>query len=346
MEVRVIAPADLDGALIARWREIQAGNKALASPFFTPEFIITAAQSGSAQIAVMRMDGEVVAFFPFQGGGLGRPGLVDRAFRALGVACPVGRKVSDCHGIIAAPGFEIEPHILLDACRINTWDFHRLPLTDATFAPFHTQVVQWSTIDLTGGHAAFLERMRAKGSDLISQTAMKGRRLARDLGPLRFVADERDPAFIDIVLEWRERQYPDARIIDGMERADTRDLLAALHGNRSAFFAGRLSLLYAGERLVAGHFGAASPAVVTYGYMGLDDALSKHSPGMILLLHLIEHACQTPGTRFELGAGDQRYKQQLRTEIVQLGAGSVARSSLVKSYRDAKRARALALTEA
>ena len=341
MQIRLIAPAELDSAQIALWRRFQAANPALDSPFCAPEFILVAAsQSDGARVAVIHEGGETCAFFPFQYGGLGRPGLVDRAFRALGVACPIGRKVSECHGIIAPAGFEIDPGALLDACHINAWDFHRLPLCDATFQAYQTSVVHWHAIDIADGHPAFVERMRAKGSDLLSQTARKARGLARDFGPLRFVDDERDPRFIDTVLAWRERQYPDARVIDGMERCDTRDLLAALHANRSSMFAGRLSLLYAGDELVAGHFGLLSPTVATYGYMGIADHAGRHSPGMILLLRLIESACALGCGRVDLGAGDQRYKHQLSTGGIMLASGSVAKHSLVKRYRDAKRHRA------
>ena len=327
----------LDAELIGRWRQIQALNPDLASPFFAPEFALAAAdQTPGCKVVVARDGGKVAGFFPFQSGSLGRQGAIDRVFLSLGVACPVGRNLSERHGLIAMPGFNIDPLALLEAGRIYAWDFHRLPLTQPVLLPFRTGVSDWHRIDLTGGYADFVERMAAKGSRFLPQTAMKARQLTRDHGPLRFETDVTDPRLIDTVLAWRERYHESVRAIDGMDRPKTRAFLSTLQKMSSESFSGQFSLLYAGERLAAGHFGLANKNEMAYGFLGYDDELARYSPGVILLLRLIETAAARGIGRFDLGTGEQRYKQQLRTHTFQLATGSLMRNSLISWYRQRK----------
>src|SRR5678816_1993574 len=90
-----------------------------------------------------------------------------------------------------------------------------------------------------------------------------------------------------------------------------RELVERIHSAHEAGFAGMLSLLYADDRLVAGHLGMRSRTVWHYWFPAYDAALAKYSPGLILLLKMAENA-QSLGLRaIDLGKGLSQYKERL-----------------------------------
>jgi CelD/BcsL family acetyltransferase involved in cellulose biosynthesis len=84
-----------------------------------------------------------------------------------------------------------------------------------------------------------------------------------------------------------------------------------------------LSLLYAGERLVAGHFGMRGRSVWHYWFPAYDPEVAKYSPGLILLLKMAEHAPSLGVRTIDLGKGMSLYKQRLMNASVLLASGSV-----------------------
>ena len=88
-------------------------------------------------------------------------------------------------------------------------------------------------------------------------------------------------------------------------------------------FAGMLSLLYAGKRLVAGHFGMRGRFAWHYWFPAYDPEMAKYSPGLILLLKMAEHAPSLGVRTIDLGLGMSLYKQRLMNASVPLAGGSV-----------------------
>src|SRR5215471_2166108 len=92
MQVTLKRPAEVSAAETAAWHAIQAADQAQASPFLCPEFAVAVGrQRPAARVAVLREGGELAGFFPFER-------------RRLGVGVPVGAGLSDCQGLVMAPG--------------------------------------------------------------------------------------------------------------------------------------------------------------------------------------------------------------------------------------------------
>ena len=106
---------------------------------------------------------------------------------------------------------------------------------------------------------------------------------------------------------------------------------------RTPEFSGQLSGIFAGETVLALHLGLRSKKVLIYWFLGFNPEFGSMSPGIILLLRLIEQAAKDGLEQIDLGAGKERYKQQLRTSTVQLLAGSVECPSILSNYRALKR---------
>jgi CelD/BcsL family acetyltransferase involved in cellulose biosynthesis len=98
-----------------------------------------------------------------------------------------------------------------------------------------------------------------------------------------------------------------------------------------------LSLLYAGERLLASHFGIRGRTVWHYWFPTYDPLMARYSPGLILLLKMAEHAPSLGVCTIDLGKGMSLYKERLMNTSVSLAHGSVELPSWRSIRRHARR---------
>jgi CelD/BcsL family acetyltransferase involved in cellulose biosynthesis len=326
MEINVIPGRNLDAALVRAWTEIQLANPELVSPYFAPEFTqaIAAAMDG-VEVAVIHEAGSPAALFPFEriGGRLG---------------APVGRSLCVYQGLICRPGFTCNARELVRQCGLDEWKFDALIATQTSFTRFHHVREPSPQMDLSRGYDAYAAERRAAGSELIKKCANLMRRIEREVGPLRFVAHSSDATLLQQTLAWKSQQYietgvPDSFVAGGWMRT----VVEQIHGKQTENFAGMLSLLFAGDRLVAGHFGTRSRSELQYMLPAYDKGMSKYSPGLILLLKMAEHAPSLGLRTIDLGRGMHSYKERLMNGAVTLAAGSVEMPSLGFFCRAANR---------
>ncbi|MGO8799121.1 MAG: GNAT family N-acetyltransferase [Roseiarcus sp.] len=313
MKITTIAGRELGPDLAAKWAALQRANADLSSPFFHPEFIrCVASVKPNVEIAIVEDAGRLVAFFPFE-----------RILRSLGG--PVGGPLSDYHGLVCAGGDEADfaGLDLLRACKLIAWDFSRLPLSQAGLCGQTASLIASPRIELADGFAAYAERKRASGSNLIERASYSARRLAREIGPLRYTAHQADPSLLDQALAWKSAQYERTGKPDIFRVAWTRALLKAIHQTQTEGFAGVLSTLHAGDQLIAGHFGMRSQECWHYWLPSYNRACSKYSPGLILILKMAESASRLGVGMIDLGAGMSQHKARLATGSATLSAGSL-----------------------
>jgi CelD/BcsL family acetyltransferase involved in cellulose biosynthesis len=338
MKIKIVAGSALSPSLVEAWRSIQQAHAHLNSPCFTPEFTqLVSLSCPDVEVAVLEKCGKYVGFFPFQRGAFERHGLVGTTLDALGMACPVGRILSDYHGLISAPDLDIDAKTLLRACSLSVWDFDHLPMSQKVFANHSRTTEPMSVLDLSQGFNAVVARKTSAGSQQFVKWARQARVLERDMGKLRFVPDSDDRIALEHVLDLKSQQYLSTGHDDLFSHDWVRLLIENIHATRKSEFSGQLSLLYAGETLVAGHFGMRSSTVFHYWFPAYAASAAKYSPGIVLMTKLAEHASATGIKRFDIGKGSEKYKEQFRTHTVPLGVGSAQVPSLISLYRVMKR---------
>ncbi|MCZ9338493.1 GNAT family N-acetyltransferase, partial [Streptomyces sp. TRM76130] len=89
-------------------------------------------------------------------------------------------------------------------------------------------------------------------------TLAKERRLGRQVGDVRFVFDERDPAALRTLMAWKSAQYRRTGRRDRFAQRWITGLVGRLAGTRAPECTGTLSVLYADGQPVAAHFGLRS----------------------------------------------------------------------------------------
>jgi CelD/BcsL family acetyltransferase involved in cellulose biosynthesis len=311
MKVTLVPGRELGSDLVRTWAEIQEANPTLASPYFHPEFTrVIAAVRVDVEVAVVEDRAQIVAFFPFQRVG-------------ASVGEPVGGVISDYQGLICAPNFTCDPHELMRQCCLAAWNFDHLLTSQSSFTAFHHNIVLSPRLDLSKGYESYVHERRASGSEQIKKAGNLMRQIEREIGPLRFVADSTDAASLERVLAWKSLQYCQTDKPDFFASGWIREAVQRIFTMRSDGCWGVLSLLYAGDRLVSGHFGMRSRNAWHYWFPSYDKEAAKYSPGIILLLKMAEHAPKIGVSIIDLGKGMSAYKERLMNSSLMLASGKV-----------------------
>ena len=303
-----------------RWIELQRKNPALTSPYFHPKFAsIIAHERDNAELAVIEEANKVVALLPFQR-------------MSGGVGVPMGHFLSDYHGLICEPTFHCDPRELLRKCRLIAWDFDHLIASQGCFAPFHQEVEPSPQINLSNGFDAY-----CREKSCVKTEQIKVRKIERDYGPLRFVPHSDNQADLQQLLTWKSQQYIRTGKQDIFTLSWTTSILREIHKIQDRYFAGVLSLLYAGDRLVALHFGIRSETLLHSWFPAYDPQMKAYSPGLILLLKLAEHASSLGISTIDLGKGMYEHKQRFMNASVPVASGSVEVASWLHTRRTLRR---------
>lgn len=319
MKVEVVSARSLTSAQIARWSQIQGGDPALASPFFSPQFTsIVGVARDDVYVGILEQDARTVGFFPFQRG-------------RFGAGRPVGWRVSDYQGVIAEQGARWDGKDLIRACGLKAFEFDHVIAGRPGFEPFGRGRSQSPFMDLSRGFDAYERERRDAGVGEIVSANRKMRKLAREHGDLRFEPHAAEPEALATLLRWKQQQYLRTGVSDTLARAWIRQVLELIHVRQDESFAGVLSLLYAGDRVVAAHLGVRSASVWQYWFPAYDPAFARYSPGILLLVKMAEHAPSVGLGTIDLGRGDEEFKGILMSGAVPLIEGRVELPSLASA---------------
>lgn len=301
-----LSPSDLDS-----WRQLLGHGEALDSPFFRPEFTQAVARVRSdVEVTVLRRSGRPVAFFPFQ----------RHRWR---IGWPVGGRLSDFHGPVIGEGADIPGEFLMRTSGLRVWNFNHLVASNPIHRPHDSIPGTSPFMDLRGGWDAYVTEQKARSKQL-GTALRKSRKLAREVGELRFQFHSPSDAAFRQLLAWKSEQLRRRRSVEVLRFPWVVDLLENLRRTDLPGFAGVLSTLHAGDRLVALHLGMRTDRVLHIWFPTYDPAFGKYSPGLVLLLQLAQ-ACASRGIeRIDFGKGPERYKRDFQSGSIALAEGALA----------------------
>lgn len=316
MKISVVTAQELDHGARARWLDLQRCNPALASPYFCPEFTLAVADAcHDVRVAVLEEAHAIVGFFPFQS--------------RWSIGAPVGRLMSDHHGVICAPGTRWDWAQLLRAAGLSCWRFDHLCEAQARTAGLKRAVSP--ALDLSMGFAAYKAGRLAAHLHTIRSYERKMRKLEREVGPLRYVDNDLDAAVFDTVLRLKSEQYRRIGAADVFKLEWTRDLIDRIRQVDLPHFGGRLAALYAGDRLAAANLGMRSDKVWHGWFPAYEPSLARHSPGVHLLMLTAEAVAVQGHQLLDLGKGAEAYKELFADHATPLVEGTFTRSAAAAS---------------
>lgn len=293
-----------------RWLQIQNSRSDLSNPFFHPGLTRSVASiRDDVEVVVLRNDKEPVGYFPFQR----CPGNVAQA---------VAGRLSEFHGVISMPGIHFDPEELLRAAGLRAWQFDHLPVSQHQFE-HHTWGESASPyLDLSQGYDTYRETVKKKGSSL-SQVERKSRKMAREVGPLKFEFHSSDENAFQSLIQWKSKQHQRTGVLQIMKVEWVPALLNLLRQTQFHDFKGQFSTLYAGDNLVAVHLGLRDDSALHIWFPTYNMQYEKYSPGLILLLEMAKQSAAENLKRIDLGRGEERYKVNFKTDDLRIAEGAI-----------------------
>ncbi len=310
---------DLSADQIAAWTEILNESELLPSPYLRPEFTqAVAVVRNDIEVAVAERDDEPVAFLPFRrmpwGGG--RPAADGwRTFRRS------------------------SPERILNSipsryCKRATCDLAIRSVAAASQErrAVCVAVVESPYADLSDGFEGYCRRLRV-GRNRLTELQRQQRKMARDLGEVRFEHHVSDRKILQTLFEWKAAQYTRTRERNIFASSWVRELLDQLLDYQSDVLSSLLSVLYVGDRIAAVAYTLRSGPNLHGWFTSFDRELYTYSPGMQLLLELFRSAESLGIRRVDLGKGPENYKRRFMTDATQVHEGTIDASALVSNIR-------------
>lgn len=319
MKVASIPASELSADLVARWQQILQSAPEFCSPYFQPEYVqAVAGVRPGVEIGLVRDGGNIVGFFPFE------------RFRQI-VARPVGGRLSDYQGVVAAEGVPWRVSEIMAGCGLKAWEFDHQLACQEQLSPFFVARAESRYMDLSPGYEPYLQLRRAETSTLV-ETLRKFRKFQRE-HEVRFVWNDTSEAAFRQLAAWKAEQYARTKL-DNLFAIDwVVQMLRAIWQRQSPQFAGVLCTMYANEKLAAVHFCMQSGKVLHSWFPAYDVGLAKFSPGACLLLLMAQHAPEHGAAAIDLGKGDEEYKLMFGSASVQLAEGVVETRPLSSALR-------------
>jgi CelD/BcsL family acetyltransferase involved in cellulose biosynthesis len=316
MSAIIIPAAELSPDLINRWLLTTRDNPLYCSPNLRPEVIRTIGQFNPRAFVGFEegSDGGSL-FFPFEW-----------PTRLASIAGPV--PMCDYQAFIAAEGHPIVVSDLMRQWKLSTWVFENLIAPTEIVAQTTTLASTVSRrVVMREGFGKYLAEMAAMGKSVRKQTTNL-RLLNRDHGEVRFVSNCGDDAVLSAIFHWKADRFNAGESTPWVER-----VVEALYKTRKADFSGMLSALYAGDRLVAAHFGVRSDTTLYYWFPAFNPEFGRYTPGGLLIYFLLQNLKAMKCDVLDFGPGGERYKEYFSNSAIPVHRGFVELPSVLNVGR-------------
>ena len=316
VDLPALLPRELEA-----WTAIHASDPRYDSPYFHPGFAQAVHRTGHHVSVVVLTDqrGVVEALMPFH----------RKGSRML----PLGSPGADFQGPLVAAEAPIDPRELLGR-GLRSFQFDHLLDVENRFGPWVSVRRVSPFIDTGGGLDEYLSRASKSGRQNMSQARRRTAKAEREIGPIRFDADVVDDKLLDQIITLKRGQYRATGVRDYFDDPRHVALVRELVHTRGASFGGVLSAVYAGDQLLAAHFGIRAGRVLHWWFPVYDPAFAGLAPGWILLRELVTASPELGIDRLDLGRGEDNYKRWAKTGEVTVCEGFVSASSISHTMRN------------
>lgn len=316
--------------MASAWSTIQLDNPRYTSPYFSLDFTKAVSQvRDDVELFVIKNERqEIVGLFPFQR-------------TSAKHAEPVGGRLNDVHGLIAFDEVmaNLSPadfrSLFLRQAQLNSVGFHSAHGDDVSFAAHRFRELQSHHLDLQNGWESYYAWSK-QNSSTIKRHGQKARALGRDLGEVRFEFHSDDANVLERLIELKRSKYRRTRTFDILSVDWASELLRKIHQVQQPKFKGILSVLWAGDKLVAMHIGMQTENILHYWFPVFDPKFSKYSPGTELLLRVAKQASEWGIEKLDLGYGDDPYKFRFANATETVNCGLITDSSSVFQIAQAR----------
>ena len=307
---RCVRPDELTAGELERWRAWASARDGRDSPFLHPEYAaLLARHRDQVRVVVAVREGRPIGFLPLE-------------VHARGVARPLGVRLADVQGMVGPDDELPDVTTILRASRLRRLHFDHWLVPAGALPRQATSLGTSPAIDLAGGFDAYVAERRAAGSQLIPQVRRKRRKLVREHGEVEFRWNDPDPEAFARLVRWKGAQRRRTGTFDVLQVPWVRAFLESLPRADGGGLTCVLSTLRVAGEIAAVHLGMHTRTALHYWFPSFDPAWERSSPGLILLLHLVEEAAERNLARVDLGKGDERYKSSFASATLSIASGT------------------------
>lgn len=320
LKVEIVGPDRLEAADLALWTQWVAQNPGLTGPYFDPLYVcsIGATVPGAAVARIMAAD-DVIAFLPFQKRG--------------GVIQPLGAPLTDFHGLICAPGSEIDLPAVLRRIGGRRLEFNGW----VNGAGVEGQTRQRLYADLSSGFGAYYRQCYDAHRKVYRNIERCRRNMERDLPDLAFSWERTTPQLIDWVIGHKRQQFHRTALHDVFTCGWTRDLLVRLSEDTTDGFGLMAGVYRRGDTVIAAEIALRSGDSLHLWLPAYEADYGRYGPGIALSLDILKAASADGIVRVDFGCGDETYKATMTTHAEPCVEGRVVtRPSIALPYPAAR----------
>lgn len=311
MNFTTISAAALTECQIARWAALQRQTPEFGSPLVGPHFAqMVQRHRGDVLVAMASEAGRDMAFFAFH--------KVSRVY-----ARPVGAPFSDYQAIVSEPGLKLDGTRFLAEAGIELIAVSGLIDPHGLFQNAPLEPTLGYRIHMQDGGAAELDRLSTANPKWAKNLRRLATKMDRELGPIRFVMGDRDPAALQAILQMKIDQYHRSGLTNVLRPAWVKAMMQELFTRTDREFGGCLMTLYAGELLVAGQFGVRQNGWFHPWIVSLDPTARTYSPGIVSHGQMVRYGQDIGIEMIDLAQGHSHYKSQFARNLVTVQAGQV-----------------------
>jgi len=301
-----LAPSDADA-----WSSFQVVEPRFANPLFGPGFFSAVSRvREDARVAIFRRGTEVVGFLPYHA-------------RSFGLARPIGAPFSDYQALVSKRDIGLSGRDALRLAGLSAFRFNGMVDPYGLFGAPSESGTDCYAMQLDGDADAYLEEVRAGSPKRFKNYRRLEHRLEREIGPLRMVANDTSDSVFNQIMTWKSEQFRRTGLQDVLRPEWTKALMRDLFETREGPMRGLMMTLYAGDVLIAGHFGVRSETTFHPWIASANPHLAAYSPGQAFLGHAIAAMPQLGLKVYDLGPGHDHYKRHYANVRRTVGAGLV-----------------------
>lgn len=318
LSVQTCRPEDLSVPARDLWSRFRAADPAFRSPYFDFRYVLAAGEAApESQVAVIRRGGEIVGFLPFQ-----RRGRLIQ---------PIAAPLTDYHGLLSAPGAEVDLAAVVGLLGARRFRFSGL-VGDGDGGGSRLSSRPAMVADLSDGFEAYTARRPA---EFFKDKRRRGRRLAETLGPLDFTFDADGEGVLDLIFRLKRAQMRRTGQHDIFASPWTMPFLRRLSTLASDDFGLRFATLRAGSRIVAAEVGLRSGSAYHLWFPVYDPEFARYSPGALMTLETLRAAPDQGIATVDFGPAGEDYKRDFAEPGQSVFEGDVTAGGWVETARAA-----------
>jgi CelD/BcsL family acetyltransferase involved in cellulose biosynthesis len=307
MHVEVARASELGPDEAELWSRFQQRSEVTLNPFLSLTFaqVVDRARP-HARVAVIEDAGHIQAFLAYE--------LATKT-----IARPIGWPMNDLQGFVSS-GTPLDARSIVRMAGLRGWRFEHVPVEQDALVRFHYAgtSIRCQEIDVSHGYDSYC---KGKARSAARRTGQKRRALERLLGPLSVAWSDTSSRHLQQLMAWKSFKYHGASRL--FSDSTAQQIVEELAFTVSNDCSGVLSVLQAGERPLAFHFGLAQSTSLHSWFPTYDPELAAYSPGMVMWFALAREAADMGITRIDLGYGQDRYKSQIAVPSYGVAGGAV-----------------------